>query len=299
MFAVALTLRFLPSILHPVLVWLLPAKWRLNHNWRELESYVSPEVQRLSKIHEDGKTTAENDLLSWMVRDASTAFEKDPSVLTILCGSVATAAIFSNANLMCHALADFAAHPEVLEAVRSEIRSRHAAIGGRWDMNALSDLDKLESAMKETARLASSPLIVYNRVVQQDYVVGGIHLKKGQFVTMSGRERTMDPALFENPESYDGLRFCRPDKLEEHRAKAFRTVDTDILTWGAGRAACPGRLIADVAAKIFLIQMIDEYDFALVDGKPLKPGVLHEFVFFNPESKILVRRRHDAVGIRF
>ncbi|KAI1367937.1 hypothetical protein F5Y08DRAFT_336212 [Xylaria arbuscula] len=135
-----------------------------------------------------------------MVRDASTAFENDQSVLTTLCGSVVTASIFSIANLMCHMLADLAAHPDV---------------------------------------------------------------------------------------------------LEEHRAKSFRAVDTDILTWGAGRAACPGRLIADVAAKVFLIQMLDEYDLALVDGKPLEPSVLHEFIYFNPESKILMRRRGDSVGIQF
>ncbi|KAJ3580520.1 hypothetical protein NPX13_g28 [Xylaria arbuscula] len=174
-------------------------------------------------------------------------------------------------------------------------------------MAALSNLDKLESAMKGTAHLASSPLIVYSRVVKQDYVLGGIRLKKGQFITMSGRERTMDPALFESPDSYDGLGFCMPDKLEEHHAKTFRTVDTDILswrrrrpatslhilTWGAGRAARPGRLIAGVAVKVFLIQMLDEYDFALVDGKPFEPGVFHEFVYFNPENKILMRRRGD------
>lgn len=140
--------------------------------------------------------------------------------------------------------------------------------------------------MKETARLASSSIIVYSGVVKKDAVLGGIYLNKGRFITMSGRERTMDPAMFESPASYDRLRFCRPDKLEEHRAKAFRTVSTDILTWGAGRAVCPSRLIADVAAEVFLIQLLDPYDFALVDGKPLAHGVLHEFVYFNPANKI-------------
>ncbi|KAI8949235.1 cytochrome P450 [Xylaria longipes] len=299
LFTVAFMMRLVPSVLQPILVWFLPAKWNLNRKWRELESFVGPEVQRQKKLKEDGGSTTGMDLLSCMVRDAATAFEQDASVLTTLCGSVATAAIFSVGNLICHLIADLAANPDILTEVRVEIRTKHAEIGGRWDLPALGSLEKLESAMKETARLASSPLIVYNRVVKKDCVLGGVHLKQGQFITMSGRQRTMDPTLYEDPDVYKGLRFCKPDKIKEHRARPFHTVDTDILTWGAGRAACPGRLIADVAAKIFLVQLLDEYDFAFVDGKPPKPSMFHEFVFFNPENKMLFRRREDSIGIEF
>lgn len=296
---VAFMMRLVPAFLQPILVWLLPAKWRLNRKWRDLERFIAPEVRRQQKLKEDGKANDGLDLLSWMVKDGTTAFEQDPSTLSTLCGSVATGSIYSIANLMCHAVADLTAHPDVLEEVRAEFRACHAQINGRWDVAALGSLDKLESAMKETARLASSPIIVYSRVVQKDCVIGGIDLRKGQFVTMSGRTRTMDPEIYEDPGTYHGLRFCAGGKLEEHRARPFRSVDTDILTWGAGRAACPGRVIADVAAKIFLIKLLDEYDFALIDGKPFQPGALHEFIFFNPNNKMLMRRRKDSVGIRF
>lgn len=115
-------LRFIPSVLYPILVWLLPAKWRLNRKWRELERFVTPQVRRLNKLKEEGKSTAENNLLSRMVRDPLTAFEKDLSLLTTLYGSVVTASIFSTANLMFHTLANLAAHPDILKAVRTEIR---------------------------------------------------------------------------------------------------------------------------------------------------------------------------------
>lgn len=292
-------MRLVPAILQPLLVWFLPAKWRLNAKWKELETFVAPAVRQQMKAGEDQKANSGTDLLSWMIRDATTDSEKDTSVLTTLCGSVAQASINSVANLVCNMLADLAAHPDILNDVRAEIRTKHAQINGKWDMVALSGLDKLESIMKETARLASSPLIVYSRVVQKDMAVHGVNLKKGQFITMSGRARTMDPVLFEDPAIYKGLRFCEVDKLAEHRARAFATVDTDILTWGAGRSACPGRLIADVAAKLFLISLLDAYDFALVDGRPLQRGIFHEFVFFHPHNTLLVRRRKDAVGIKF
>jgi cytochrome P450 len=248
------------------------------------------------------------DLISWMVKDGKTEMERDPDALTTLCGSVAAGSTYSIANFVCRTLSDLTAHPDVLYAIRSELRNKHAGLNGRsWNFNDLqSGLDCLESAMKETARLAPGTLIVYSRVVQRDYVFdkGGheISLKKGQFITMSGMSRAKDPAIFEDPELYKGLRFCPKndkDKLEEHQSKPFRSVDADILAWGSGRWACPGRLVADMAAKIVLIKLLDEYEFAFVDRKPLKPSCIHEFLFFHPDNKMLIRRRQDRIGIEF
>jgi hypothetical protein len=65
------------------------------------------------------------DLLSCMVRDATTDFEQDPAVLTILCGSAATAAIFSVGNLVAHLIADLTANPDILDEVWAEIRTKN------------------------------------------------------------------------------------------------------------------------------------------------------------------------------
>jgi hypothetical protein len=59
------------------------------------------------------------------------------------------------------------------------------------------------------------------------------------------------------------------------------------------------RTIAGVAAKVFLVQLLDEYDFAFVDGKVPKPSTFHEFVYFNPDNQMLFRRRKDSIGIKF
>ncbi|KUI71216.1 Ent-kaurene oxidase [Cytospora mali] len=306
-FKVAFAMRCIPSILQPFLVWLLPAKWRMLRGWRELGSFVVPEVLRQKEANNNPKTESHNpspDLVTWMVQDGRTKLERDPDVLTTLCGSVAAGSTYSIANFVCRTLSDLVAHPDVLEAVRAEIHAKNASLvqsnGGRWDLAALGGLDRLESAMKETARLAPGTLIVYSRVVQHDCVLDGVELRKGQFITMSGPGRAMDPAIFEEPKVYKGLRFCADDKtLEEHRARPFRNVDTDILTWGAGRWACPGRQLADMAAKIVLVKLVDEYEFALIGGKQLKPNCVHEFLFFHPDNKLLVQRRKDAVGIKF
>ncbi|KAI0896221.1 cytochrome P450 [Annulohypoxylon nitens] len=299
-FVVAFVMRCVPPFLHPLLVWLLPGKWELDRAWRELDTYVVPEVQRQKKASlGEGKAAVEPNLISWMVKDGRTELERDPSVLSALCGSVAAGSTYSIANFVCRALSDLAGHPDVLNAAREEIHAKHTNLDGKWDMAALASLQRLESAMKETARLAPGTLIVYSRIVQRDCIIGGVSLKKGQLIAMSGPGRAKDPAIFDDPNTYKGLRFCEEDKLEDHLARPFRSVDTDILTWGAGRWACPGRQVADMAAKVMLVKLLDEYDFSFVNGKPLKHNAIHEFLFIHPDKKILVRRREDSVGIDF
>ncbi|KAH9884985.1 cytochrome P450 [Xylariomycetidae sp. FL2044] len=236
-----------------------------------------------------------------MVKDGRTELERDPHLLTTLTGSITAGSTYSIGNFICQALSDLAAHPHVLAEVRAEIRTRNEEIGGCWDISALSGLVKLESAMKETARLTPGTLLIYSRVVQRDHMLSnGTMLRKGQFVTISGPSRTRDEAVFARPHEYQGLRFCANEEaLERHRALPFSSVDTDVLTWGSGRWACPGRYLADMTAKIFLIKLIDEYDVTFVDDVQPGRNVVHEFLFFHPQQKMLMRRREDTVNIRF
>ncbi|KAK4034640.1 Ent-kaurene oxidase [Parachaetomium inaequale] len=300
-FQVCFAMRCVPSWLQPVLVWLLPAKWRLLRGWRKLTSYVVPRVLQLKEEFTHSRDRkVEPDVLSWMVEAGRSEMERDHKVLTALVGSIAAGSTYSIANFCCRTIMDLVAHPDVLDAVRAEIREKHAQVDGRWDMAALASLEKLESAMKESARMTPGTLLVYSRVVKKDHVLStGLKLKKGQFVTISGATRTMDPDYFENPREYNGLRFCAEDKIEEHRARPFSSIDTDILTWGAGRWACPGRLISDMAAKILLVKLLDEYDFGFVGNKPLARHSMHEFLFFHPENQMLTRRREDSGGTVF
>lgn len=297
-------MRCVPQSLQPILVWLLPAKWRLISGWKKLRGFVVPEVlrQKGARRERDSKGTAvmNPDVISWMVEDGRTELERDPETLTALIGSIAAGSTYSIANFCCRTIADLVGHPDVLDAVRDEIRCKNAEVQGRWDLAALAGLEKLESAMKESSRLTPGTLLVYSRVVKKDCILAnGLVLRKGQFVTMSGAARTMDPSIFEDPGEYQGLRFCAEDRIKEHRARPFSGVDTDILTWGAGRWACPGRLISNMSAKILLVKLLDEYDFAFVAGKPLPTASMHEFLFFHPENQMLVRRRDEACGIVF
>ncbi|KAI9896886.1 hypothetical protein N3K66_007908 [Trichothecium roseum] len=121
-------------------------------------------------------------------------------------------------------------------------------------------------------------------------------LKKGQFIAVPSHSRTINRDIFEYPTKYDGLRLYGQG-LDEHRARPFKDIDGDFLIWSAGRLAYPGRFIANILVKIMLVKLLNEYDFAFVNGRRPPNFSLHEFVMFHPENRILIRRRGDVTAM--
>jgi cytochrome P450 len=287
-------MRLVPKFLQHVLVWLIPYKWRLERSWVQLYNFVVPEVQRRKA---NLNATIENNLISWMLAEAKTPEEADPFMLTRLVGSVIAGGTYSSAAFVSGVIADLVNHPEYLKEIRQEICETHVRVGGHWDTAAFNKLEKLDSAMKETSRLAPGSLLVYSRVVEQDCMLSnGMRLKKDQLITTSGHSTAFDPKIFPNPEKYDALRAFNQDP-KRHRAQPFSSVEGEDHRWGAGRWACPGRFIASVVSKVILVKLLDEYDFKFVGGQRPKTSVMHEFVFMNPATKLMVRKRQSSLGI--
>ncbi|MCJ1382087.1 hypothetical protein MMC17_005199 [Xylographa soralifera] len=232
-----------------------------------------------------------------MVREAKNEKDADPHLIKGIVGSTAAGATYSSAALIVGVVADLVANPYFLQVICEEIRAKHEEVNGNWDVEAFNSLEKLDSAMKQTVRHAPGTYLVYSRVMLNDYILSdGLTLKKGQFVCISGYSRANDPALFPNPEEYDALRAYNHN-LQDHRAQPFSGVLADDFRWGAGRWACPGRYIATLMAKVILVKLLDEYEFKLVGGKGSPNALLHEFVFFHPNTEVLIRRREINSGI--
>ena len=263
---------------------------------KELEQVVVPEVKR--RQLQKSRPVA-SDLLSWMVEGAKDEQEGSPYMLTKLLAALNSGGTYSSANFIVSVILDLVAHPNFLEEIREEIRAKHAEVNGKWDHTAFHSLHKLDSAMKETARLSPGSSTTFSRVLLSDYTLSnGTRLKKGQFVCVSSHCRSMDPAFISNPETYDAMRAYNHD-LSDHLARPFKNVYRNEYRWGAGRWACAGRFLATMVAKIILVKLLDEFDFKFTDGATRPPNsVVHEFLFIHPETKLLMRRRENS-GIEF
>ncbi|KAI9666050.1 MAG: hypothetical protein M1821_003985 [Bathelium mastoideum] len=296
-FMLVVLLRFVPKCLQPLLVWLIPARWRLQEIRKRMRELVLPEV----KDRKAGQSThSVSDMLSWMMMKARHQYEVEPDFLALLQAILSAGAIHTTAMLTFNALFDLVPHPDSLEEIRQEIRDINEQVNGIWDHAAFNRLYKLDSAMKETMRLNPPVLAAYNRVMQQDYTLSnGVTLRRGQMICVSSCSRQKDPAIFPHPEVYDALREYNQD-LEAHRARPFKTIDGDALRWGSGRWACPGRFLASLEAKVILVKLLDGFEFKLSEGRTRPSSMTtHEFVFIDEHAQLLVRQRADASDLSY
>ncbi|KAK8043765.1 hypothetical protein PG994_012603 [Apiospora phragmitis] len=285
-FTIVFLMRFVPSYLQSTVVWLLPWKWSLSRTWKAIQDVVVPEIRR--RKCEGLNDEEPQDAISWMIKDGKTDLEQDPKIQAKLVGALTSGATFSTAGVVSGVIANLSMRPSLLMEIREEVRQVYDHVEGHWTNNALNSLPKLDSVMKETARLTPAAMVLYSRHVEEDLTLStGLRLHKGQNITTVPMTRSMDPETYRHPDMFEGLRHCG--------GQPFRNVDNDVLTWGSGRWACPGRFVANAMAKLVLVKLVLEYDFRLIGNKKLPDVVMHEFTLFNPFTKLEVRRRNEGL----
>jgi len=101
-----------------------------------------------------------------------------------------------------------------------------------------------------------------------------------------------DPEITPEPAHFDGLRYYKlRERPGESHLHQFATTENTLLNFGHGKNACPGRFFASLEIKVILVQLIMNYDFKLVGGKRPENLTAHEFIFPNPEGRLLVKAR--------
>ncbi|KAI4250738.1 MAG: hypothetical protein LQ352_005273 [Teloschistes flavicans] len=200
-----------------------------------------------------------------------------------------------------HVLYDLASHPEYVEPLREEIRDTSNEDGG-WQKSSFSKLRKLDSFIKESQRFNPPSMLSYHRVMAQDYTLrDGTVLSKGTHLAMAVSAIQNEPAVTPRPEMFDGLRYYKMRQQPgEGHLHQFATTEPTMLNFGHGKNACPGRFFASLEIKTILVKLIMDYDFKFVNGMG-RPANLkaHEFIFPNPEGKMMVRKRSVKETFRF
>lgn len=95
-----------------------------------------------------------------------------------------------------------------------------------------------------------------NKTLKTIVLSDGTVLPEGIIVEASLSAVNKDPSLFDDPETFDHLRFCKPQQGAETESATKRqmvTVGLDNLVFGYGRHACPGMQIFQDASGILLL----------------------------------------------
>jgi cytochrome P450 len=310
-FMIAPVPRILQSLLAPLIF--APAiitKWRMK--WaitpiikKDMHEFLNTaDKKSLLRLTEDDKVPFTASLMTRYKPKEATLSQLLQDYITVAFESTP-----SSAAALYLLLRELAAHPELLDILRDELRE--VMVDGKLPKSHLAELRKMDSVMRESARANPFSLRKYHvcDVHRRKITIGllvvalyrvlrvpiqlsvGPTLPPGTLICVDVHHITTSKELWKEPEKFYGLRFHEIRKQPGLENKyQFVSTGADSPGWGDGTMACPGRLFANSTIKIALAHLIMNYDFKYVEGQsiPIKtslpngswnPGLDTKFLF--------------------
>ncbi|TDZ67572.1 Cytochrome P450 monooxygenase BOA7 [Colletotrichum trifolii] len=203
------------------------------------------------------------------------------------------------AQALTNALFDIASDAGCAEQLRGEVSDLASATqDGRWDMTMLRSMSKLDSLLRESARLWAPFLLAMGRITTSPLRLDdGTVVPKDTTVyfDMYNAHRTPDKSHVEDMASFNGLRFSEwreRDKLPNKYLAA--TTGADNLPFGHGMHSCPGRFFAVAEMKVVLCHLLLEYEFKLPSGERPPTGYWGVATVMDRQAKMMIRRRRSV-----
>lgn len=284
--------------------WFIPFSWKGAALLKTAKRLLVPEIQHRLDMEKEGielEDDIRNTHLSWMI-EIATEEEKNPAFLAHLQVVMALASIHTSKMNVINVLYDLLAYPEYLEPLRKEIRELATEKPWKtWGRLEFAKLRKLDSFMRESQRVNPPTLLSMHRVVsEKTQFSDGTVIPKGAHISVAVNAIQNDPEVTTDPGKFDGFRYYKlRERVGESNLHQFATTENRVLNFGHGPNACPGRFFASIEIKIILVRLLMDFDFQLKVGeKRPKNMYAHEFVFPDPRTEILVRRRPASDRLR-
>ena len=172
-----------------------------------------------------------------------------------------------------------ATHRKYLEALRDELKNESASLD-ELDYTRIGQFKLLDAVIKESMRLHPvMPFLCLDSNV--DTELDGIELAKGSTVLNLFIANYRDERYFKDPEAFKPERWL---SLDEDTARRV------FMPFGFGARMCPGRFLAFLEMKVFLINLIKSFDFELLTPREQVREV-YDFTLAPSELKMKFSRK--------
>lgn len=264
--------------------YIVPQTKRVRYYRRRVAQILKPLIEaRLREASEDSSYKKPADMIQWFIDNSGTragdmAFQANEHIV------VNIAAIHTTGGQLAHTLYDLARFPEYVPILRDEIDQvlLEEGGGGAITKQTLFNLKKMDSFLREVQRVNPPSLVSTNRKVLKPMKLSdGTELPVGTSLAASAGCVSKDPELWQDPESFDGLRFYNLRHEQSDEKYQFASATKEALSFGKfdhvcsntsqmsntyighGRHACPGRFFAAAELKVVLVQILQHYDVEL------------------------------------
>ena len=192
------------------------------------------------------------------IAKARAALQARPQLHEDVSGNVLTMLLAgedTTANTLAWMLWHLHRHPEAAAAAREEVDRVLGGARGVQSLEQLSQLDIVEACASETMRLRPVAPFIMNQALA-DTEVGGVAVRRGQFVICLMRPPGLDAGTFPDPQRFDPLRW----RAEGAATHAMASAKRHTMPFGAGPRMCPGRYLALAEIKLVAAMLLANFE---------------------------------------
>ncbi|KAK7468967.1 hypothetical protein VKT23_003466 [Stygiomarasmius scandens] len=286
----ATKINMFPDFLHPIVgPWFSPKKYYLDAMLRIVGSTMR---ERRKILETNGPNALPNDYLSWNMAEAPEGYERSDEGLAMRLLNINLGAINTSSVTFTHALLYLAAHPEYAAVLRAEVENVLDHEG--WSKEGMQKMVRVDSFLRESARLNAISLTSINRYTLEDYTFAdGTFIPKGTVIASSMYSTHLDERIYPNAHTFDPWRFVNTNGKSDP-GKAYTGTSAEFLSFGAGKHVCPGRFFAANELKAMLAHIVTTYDVKLeakANGVRPPNEYIGTSVIPNTSAHVLFRRR--------
>ncbi|CAN5972814.1 unnamed protein product [Sphagnum jensenii] len=192
-------------------------------------------------------------------------------------------------------MAELLRHPDIMKRAQEELDT----IVGTNRLVSESDLQHLpylQAILKETFRIhPPGPLLLPHRSIQPCQVEG-YYLPTNTRLIVNLWAMGCDPNNWEKPLEFD------PDRFMQHPEIDVHGHDFELLPFGTGRRACPGRPLGMLFAQIVLANLLQCFDWTLppnLQQEPMKLDMSETFGLTVKKTQGLCAKAHPRLQPHF
>ncbi|KAI1084603.1 cytochrome P450 [Whalleya microplaca] len=281
-----------PSLLQPFIYRFLPGYGRLAKQYKDGEKVVRAmmEEKKAQKLAPLSNPPSVFDYIN-----AEGQHLDDLRLQMDIQLPLCAASIHTTTTTIVQCLFDLSAHPQYIAELRDEALQVLKINNGSLTKPALVALEKLDSFIKEVQRFCSPDLTTFQRKALAPVTLSnGFRIPKDVKIEIATGAINADSIIHENPQEFDGLRAYKKRMActEARNKHRVLSVSKDDLSWGFGRAACPGRFLADMQIKMVLVEILISCELKLPEGQDRYENLeLRGQTLPNVQGQILIRPR--------
>ncbi|KVH88587.1 cytochrome P450 [Cynara cardunculus var. scolymus] len=222
-----------------------------------VDETLSKRSRNPNPVGEDGVETFIEALLNVQKEDII-GITIDADVIKALLLDAYVAGTDTSSSVLEWAMTELLLHPDSLKKVQNEVRE---VLNGKKDItdDDLEMMTYLKAVIKETTRLHPPLPILPPRVARHDVKVMGYDIAEGTRVYVNIYAIMRDPKVWDRPDTFLPERFLdSPIDFVKH--------NFELLTFGAGRRGCPGRVFAMAINEKVLATVLHKFDWSLPNG---------------------------------